>query len=262
MRTREPTKIQTRDGTLPESLIEGIQWRGFEEPCREAIIFPVRPTNAEAVMAFLLIGVNPRRPYDEDYHHFVNILNRQLSTSLASIMLYEDEIRRGQTAAEAAAKEREQLSDQLAMQTLRLQRMTETSPVGMYYIDEKGVMLEANDRYYEITGHPRDDRSELSFRHLFHEESLQIALDSWLEYTVHRRPWTGELRLKKPWIDPTTGEVLENWILGAGQPEYYADGSFKLVLGSITDISRIKWAEGLQNRRLQDAEETRRQTNK
>lgn len=32
-------------------------------------------------------------------------------------------------------------------------------------------------------------------------------------------------------------------------------------MGSITDISRIKWAEGLQTRRLLDAEETRRQTN-
>lgn len=74
-------------------------------------------------MSFLLIGVNPRRPYDEGYRSFVNMLNRQLATSLASIILFEDEIRRGQTAAEAAAKEKEQLSEQLAAQTLRMVRL-------------------------------------------------------------------------------------------------------------------------------------------
>jgi hypothetical protein len=56
MRTREPTLLHTRDGSLPEALLEGIEWRGFGDPCREAIIFPVRPTNGENVLAFLLIG--------------------------------------------------------------------------------------------------------------------------------------------------------------------------------------------------------------
>lgn len=56
MRTREPTLLRTRDGSLPEALLEGIDWRGFGDPCREAIIFPVRPTNGENVLAFLLLG--------------------------------------------------------------------------------------------------------------------------------------------------------------------------------------------------------------
>jgi PAS domain S-box-containing protein len=258
MRTREPTKLQTRDGTLPESLIEGIEWRGFEEPCREAIIFPVRPTNGESVMAFLLIGVNPRRPYDESYHSFVNMLNRQLATSLASILLFEDEIRR----SEAATRENEQLTDQLALQTKRLQRMTEVSTVGLYYIDLSGVLVEANDRYYEITGHSRHDSSERSFLTTVHDDSMHIALLSWQQVTVDQIPWSGELRLRKPCVDPVTGEVLENWIICSAQPEFGIDGSLRSVMGSITDISRIKWAEGLQNQRLQDAEETRRQTNK
>jgi hypothetical protein len=60
MRTREPTKLQTRDGTLPESLMECIEWHGFGEPCQEAVIFPVRPTAGENVLGFLSIGVNPR----------------------------------------------------------------------------------------------------------------------------------------------------------------------------------------------------------
>ncbi|GAB7350822.1 hypothetical protein MBLNU459_g1357t1 [Dothideomycetes sp. NU459] len=250
MRTRAPTKLQTRDGTLPESLLEGIQWRGWEEPCREAIIFPVRPTNGENVMAFLLIGVNPRRPYDGTYSVFVDMLNRQLATSLASVILFEEETRRGQT-----------LSEQLAMQTLRMQRMTEMSPVGMYFIDEYGVLVEANDRYYEITGHPRGDDSHLSFAQTIHEDSLAAAMSSWEAYTLVGERWQGELRLRKPWSDPLTGEILENWILAAGVPDHYPDGRFRNLMGSITDISRIKWAENLKNVQLKEAEATKHATN-
>jgi hypothetical protein len=45
--------------------------------------------------------------------------NRQLATSLVSIILFEEEIRGGKTAAEAAAMEQEHLSEQLAVQTKR-----------------------------------------------------------------------------------------------------------------------------------------------
>lgn len=261
MRTREPTKLQTRDGTLPESLMEGIEWRGFGEPCREAVIFPVRPTTGENVLGFLLIGVNPRRPYDEQYTSFTAMLNRQLATSLASIILFEEEIRRGKTAAEAAAMEQEHLTEQLAVQTKRLQRMTELSPVGLFYIDAEGLLLEANDRWFEMTGHPRENFREYSWYEVIKEEDRLMVADVWHKLTVEGVPWSAEVRLSNPWIDPVTGESLDQWILGSAHPEFGSDGKLRSIMGSITGISHIKWAEGLQNRRLQEAEETRRQQN-
>ncbi|WPH02699.1 Hypothetical protein R9X50_00556500 [Acrodontium crateriforme] len=261
MRTREPTKLQTKDGTLPESLIEGIEWRGFEEPCREAVLFPIRPTNGENVMAFLLLGINPRRPYDKTYQAFMNMLNHQLATSLASIILFEEEVKRSKAAVEAAGKEKEQLSKQLADQTIRMQRMTEMSPVGMYFANGQGVLMEANDQFFQMTDFPRNYSKGLAFTEIMHPDSLHLAFEAWKCYSVDKTGWAGEMRLKKPWTDPNNGEVLENWIIATGQPEYDSDGSLQSVLGSITDISRIKWAENLQNRRLEDAEETRRQMN-
>lgn len=106
MRTREPTLLRVRDGTLPEALLEGIEWRGFGDPCREAIIFPVRPTNADNVLAFLVLGVNPRRPYDDEYKAFSTMVNRQLSTSLASTILFEEDTRRITNAFESAHLEK------------------------------------------------------------------------------------------------------------------------------------------------------------
>lgn len=106
MRTREPTLLRVRDGTLPEALLEGIEWQGFGDPCKEAIIFPVRPTNADNVLAFLVLGVNPRRPFDDEYKSFATLFNRQLATSLASTILFEEESRRMRDAFEAAHLEK------------------------------------------------------------------------------------------------------------------------------------------------------------
>jgi hypothetical protein len=41
MQTREPTLLTITDGTLSESLMAGFEWRGFGEPCREAVVCPV-----------------------------------------------------------------------------------------------------------------------------------------------------------------------------------------------------------------------------
>jgi PAS domain S-box-containing protein len=219
----------------------------------------VRPTNGDTVLAFLLIGVNPRRAYDREYMAFISMLNRQLATSLASTMLFEEEIRRSRDAAEAAALQQEHLSQQLAVQTSRLRRMTELSPLGMFLISPDGVLGEANDRYFEMTGHPRDETQEMSWMDRIHDASRKVMEEGWYRLVVDHLSFTGELQLKGQ--STFNGENIDYWVLINAQPEYTSDGSLRSVMGSITDISHLKWAQGLQNLRLQEAEETRRQQN-
>jgi len=263
MRTREPTLLHTRDGTLPEALLDEINWRGFGDPCREAIIFPVRPTNGDAVLAFLVLGVNPRRPYDAEYVAFTSMLNRQLATSLASVILFEDETRRNRDAVEAAALEKQQLTQQLDLQASRLRRMTELSPLGMFLISPEGVLREANDRFYEMTGHTRDSEYEMSWMDFMTDDSARIMRGGWQQLVGDHEPWSSELQLKRssPNLVNFEGESIQCWVLLTANPEITPDGSLRSIMGSITDISHLKWAQGLQNRRLQEAEETRRQQN-
>ncbi|KAF1849517.1 putative histidine kinase HHK16p [Cucurbitaria berberidis CBS 394.84] len=263
MRTREPTTLQTRDGTLPELLLEGIEWRGYGDPCKEAIIFPVRPTNGDNICAFLLIGINPRRAYDDAYKTFAAMLNRQLATSLASVLLFEDEIRRNRDAAEHAALQREQLSHQLELQSSRMRRMTELSPLGMYLFDPEGRLLEANDRYYEMTGHPREVEFELSFLTTVADESVSVARDMWDEMMSTFKASTREIQLNNPKAQPRdlSGEPIEYWVLASSIPEIGLGGELVSIMGSIADISQIKWAQGIQERRIREAEETKRQQN-
>jgi PAS domain S-box-containing protein len=263
MRTREPTTLQTRDGTLPESLLEGIEWRGYGDPCKEAIIFPVRPTNGDTVFAFLLIGIHPRRAYDDEYKAFASMLNRQLSTSLASVLLFEDEVRRSRDAAETAAQQREQLSKELELQTSRMRRMTELSPLGMYLFDPEGVLLEANDRYFEMTGTPRDDNNNHEFIDIIADGSYAVAKEMWKEMITTLKPSVREIQLRNSKIRPhdLSGNIIEYWVLASSQPELAPNGEIISIMGSIADISHLKWAQALQQTRLREAEETKRQQN-
>lgn len=126
-------------------LLEGLDWRGFGDPSRLVLVSPIHPTTGENTLGFLVLGVNPRRPYDDDYSLFIQLLSRQLATSLASVVLFEEEIKRGQKAAKIAALDRIELSEQLAARTqeaidseTRFTRMAEFAPVGMFIANADG----------------------------------------------------------------------------------------------------------------------------
>ncbi|KAL3427293.1 hsp90-like protein [Phlyctema vagabunda] len=246
MRTKELTMLNIADGTLSESLIRGFAWRGFGEPCRQAVVCPLRPATGEDVMGFLVVGINPRRPFDADYQTFIRLLKRQLATSLASVTLFAEERRRGSSAAEAAALEKMRLSEELAVQRSRLQRMAEVSPVGMFSMNDEGYLIEANDRWFEMTGHPRDSALRISWFDLIKDECVPCMRDGWRTLTVDGLPWSGELKMRKHWHDPATGELVEHWVLAASQPEFSSDGRLKTVMSYITDIT-------LQKRSAHDA---------
>ena len=60
------------------------EFRGAND-CRSVVIFPVHPTTGgDGVVGFIVMGVNPQRPYDEDYQLFIQLLSRQLATSMAA----------------------------------------------------------------------------------------------------------------------------------------------------------------------------------
>jgi PAS domain S-box-containing protein len=193
----------------------------------------------------------------------VHMLNRQLANSLASFLLFEEEVRRNRNAAEVATLQREHLSQQLEVQASRMRRMTELSPLGMYLFTCDGILLEANERYYEMTGYERDDDSPFAFLKPLSEESRRRAEVMWAEMLKDCKPRQEELHLTGTDIVPRdlAGDPIEYWVLATSQPEVDAQGKAKSIMGSIADISHLKWVQGLQEQRLKEAEETKRQQN-
>lgn len=264
MHTREPVLLRVGEGNLPETLFEGIDFQGFGIPSKEALIIPVRSTSGQSILALLMIGLNPRRRYDQDYQTFIAMLNRQMATSLAAVLLLEDEARKNRTAAELAELQREKLTEQLALQESRLRRMTEFSPLGMFLISPDGVLLEANDRYYEMTNHSRDNAFEMSFMDTVADLSKSTAMELWQKMTVGLQAISEELQLSNNYnteINEATGAPIDCWALVSALPEIGQDGQVRSVMGSITDVSHQKWAQTLQDQRLREAEETKRQQN-
>ncbi|KAH7319348.1 hypothetical protein BKA65DRAFT_529403 [Rhexocercosporidium sp. MPI-PUGE-AT-0058] len=265
MRYNKSILLTTEDGTLSSDLIEGLEWRGFGDPCRAAIICPIHPTTGETILGFLVMGINPRRPYDDDYSLFIQLLGRQLATSMASVVLFEEEIRRGQRAAQLAALDRQELSKQLDLRTreaveseTRFTRMAEFAPVGMFIADGTGAITYSNDTWWEISRHPRGVNSANTWMDSIKEEDRVGVEVIWDKLVYKKTAVTHEFRFKTPWQD-RNGNRSDTWVLMSAYPERDHDGELKSVFGSITNISQQKWAEDFQKRRMEEAIEMKRQ---
>ena len=259
----KPVLLETSNGTLDADMLEGIDWRGFGEVPRAAVVCPIHPTTGDSIIGFLVMGINPRRPYDDDYNLFVQLLSRQLATSMASVVLFEEEIRRGQRAAKLAALDRIELSEQLAARTMEVMesetkftRMAEFAPVGMFIANAQGQMVFTNDTFHAISRHPSNAAD--AWMDSVKDDDKEMVQRMWNNLIHNKIPMSAEFRFKTPWED-RDGNVGDTWVLGSAYPEKDDDGNLKSAFGSITNISQLKWAEDFQKKRKEEAVEMKRQ---
>jgi PAS domain S-box-containing protein len=159
------------------------------------------------------------RPYDDDYSLFIQLLTRQLATSMASAMLFEEEIRRGQRAARLAALDRQELSKQLDLRTQeavesesRFTRMAEFAPVGMFIANSSGEISYSNDTWWEISRHPRAEDSANKWMDSIMDEDREGVREVWRRLVEDRAAVTHEFRFKTPWQD-RNGSRGDTWVL-------------------------------------------------
>lgn len=282
---RSPTLIQTKDGTFPASLLEGLNYRGFKAPCREAVIFPILPTKDEYVTGLLLFGLNPCRPFDNDYQQFVSLLSQKLASTLASTILLEEESRRGRNMAEQAAYDQAALQEKLEVRTKqanetmqKFQAIAEFIPVGMCFGDRHGRLTFANDSWHRITGQSKTallsaeaflacvvEEDQPNVRRAY--EELRRNLTSTIEFRV-RRSLDGEAPLQHPigsspslekaGLDLDIAGGDERHVLASLKAERGLDGNINQVLACLTDVTLHKKAAEEAIRRAQQAENLKR----
>ncbi|QSZ30945.1 hypothetical protein DSL72_000504 [Monilinia vaccinii-corymbosi] len=260
-----PTLLHREDGTVPKPLITALQgvlaWN-------TVIFLPIRATT-DNVLGFLIIGLNARRKYDDDYRLFIQLLSQQLATSMAAAVLFEDEIRRGRMAAEHAYQDRNRLSRKLEIQAheaseieSRFRRMADLAPVGMFHIDADGRLIYANEVYYNLTECPRGLTSPMCWYQSLMHEDWHIMDLNWKKL-MNGESVSFEIRLRALFkgADKIGDEEIDGpaWIIAAAYPEKSDDGKVVGVLGCLTDISRQKWAEDFQKRKVLEAVEFKRQ---
>lgn len=114
--------------------------RGYPEPCNTFTALPL--VFADVVHGFLFLGLNPRRPFDEDHGHFLEALDRRLMGDLATAI----------SNARAVAKE-QIMVEQLTLRTReaadsenRFAMMSKMARCGMCYMSLEADMMWANHR--------------------------------------------------------------------------------------------------------------------
>lgn len=184
MLAREPVTVDLTETSPAYVLVQNVNWQGWGDPCRIAVICPVNPTSSkDNILGFLILGVNPRRPYDNEYRRFILVASRLLSTSLTSIMLHDEEIRRRERAIEQAEAMKLDLKQQLNESQkevergmLKFQRFAERADIAIFIIGIDGVYSYRNDAWFTILNpDDRDIQLEDAWGALIDEEYVDIG---------------------------------------------------------------------------------------
>ncbi len=88
----EITDVIKRFGELPSGV--------WPEPPHTAMLIPIRASGQDGPAGFLIAGVSPRRPLDDQYRAFFDLLSSQIATTIANARAYEEERRRAEALAE------------------------------------------------------------------------------------------------------------------------------------------------------------------
>jgi signal transduction histidine kinase len=101
--------IEIKD--LPSEVLEGIQHSGWPELPKDAIALPIVGARdlrgREALMGMVVLGINPRRAFDEGYRTFTSMCARQIAASMTLVKNIEEESAK---ADEMAALNRDRTS--------------------------------------------------------------------------------------------------------------------------------------------------------
>jgi signal transduction histidine kinase/CheY-like chemotaxis protein len=278
----EPLFLKIQDGSLPPELVDGLTSRGFLDPCTSLVILQIAPTTGwtgekQSPLGFLVVGLNTRRPYDNEYQQFIRVLRRQIDTSLASVLLLEEEVRRGRTIAEQAAIDQRVIEDKLRLRTaelekrnLQLKHFADSVPVGIFVLDftpehPHGQYVYRNDIWFELTAGNKhynnlmeSDTSPNWGR--LHFEDAEHVRDVWAQLVTGKKLRTSfEFRVCGVGKEADKKGVESTWILAYCFAVVDQDRKLKSIIGSLTDITAQKWAESVQRRRAEDIMESKRQ---
>lgn len=84
--------LTVRFGSLP-----GGPW---PEPTQQALVLPISRPGQQQLAGFLVTGISPRLPLDDDYRAFLDLVAAQSATAIANARAYEAERQRAEALAE------------------------------------------------------------------------------------------------------------------------------------------------------------------
>ncbi|KAK9495225.1 hypothetical protein V1508DRAFT_430295 [Lipomyces doorenjongii] len=235
--------------------------RGWSDEISELIFLPAMRDN-NVVVGVAVIGLNPRREFDEPYELFLELLGRQLATGIDSLRHIEETSDKLSWEVAVSLRKREELeglllekTKQLKISEGRFSRMAKILPAGIFLASAEGEIIYANEAWYKLSHLPKENNPSFWIKSV-HPGDRSLVRDSW------RRVMQGkEERIEFRWAR-RRGEAttVERWCDSAASAEIDPDtGKITHITGVWSDITERKQAEALQRQRADDAVERRRQ---
>lgn len=247
--TRTPAILRLSDDTLSQSLLACLRAMGVDEELRTCVTYPLYSSGDDHVEAFLLVGINPKRPYDQDYRLWIDLLARQIESAMASVKLFE--------------QEKERLRQQAFYQSeMKFKKFAENAQVGIFGFDSAGNMSLCNDAWVEISGHDIKETTAMSWEHDVHPDCMEEIRGYWNKLLTLPGPQTFEVQYRKPWQRNNGSDTISldrTYALASAYTEIADDGTIAGIVGCVTDISGLKWLDRVQSQRLSEALELKRQ---
>jgi hypothetical protein len=94
---RQSGKKATKKELLKNSSMRLLARRGFRVPCTTAVVIPISSTGeaegeVERMEAFIILGINPRRPIDDDYEIWIDQIQENVTEYLGAVRYAEKRI--------------------------------------------------------------------------------------------------------------------------------------------------------------------------
>jgi PAS domain-containing protein len=220
-------------------VFEGIEWRGHGV-ATHFIVCPIIPTDLNNVLAVLIIPLNPRRTFDNDYSNFFHLLIQQVTIPQLSAVILREEVERRQSLAREEALNRDRLYRDLSDAETKFARFANRAPIGLGILTPEGLALYANDLWRNLTSLEVGSQ-RVSWDHVLCEGEVGPVNEAWERMINCKKSITITTRLNRPWRAPdpdAEGNVqwTETHILLAMYPDLDEFKEVTTVMSCITDI--------------------------
>ncbi|KAH7116911.1 histidine kinase [Dendryphion nanum] len=253
---RKAVLLNVDNQTLPQCLQIEIEGRGHGAVCHSAVLYPIRRIDGHGCVGFLLLGLNPQRPYDEPFRRFTKSLAHSFVRTAAAIIVPEE--REKLLLEKKRAEEQERIFTQLAM----------SAPVGFAVFNADGTLVWQNNVHKRDTNIQMVQIDELNPvgywipEHPDDKEPIRAMWKRIIEIKDDNKDHQGisfQFRVKKNIHHDADPDVQEHWrsLLAHVSPVYDEREKTHKVISVVTDITPEKEESG---RRLENALEMKRQS--
>ncbi|KAF2149032.1 hypothetical protein K461DRAFT_231689 [Myriangium duriaei CBS 260.36] len=248
-------------GTLPSYLNVASPDRGFGDTVTSAAVLAISSMHQGAPSAFLILGLNPRRPVDDRSRAFAQVI-RDCLVKGSSIANLPSHARRHQ-------KQMDELHQSLLARlhesnlesrrlSARFQRISDAAPIGMFIGSaDARQTLYVNDEYLKLMGTTREKlKIPMSWLENIFEEDVERVKAAMTQTAKELQTITLEFRTKINFqvVDEVTGHPISvpRHLMVTCMPEFDEHGNVSCIQGWLLNVSQERFTQRLLNSRLEE----------